>query len=128
MCNDGDVRLMNSSVHTSNIGIGRVEICYNNSYWVICDDRWDIFDAGVVCRQLGEQSSSEVHEPVIQTSVVLCLCSSQLQFLFVEVCMVQGQCPSFLMTLCALVTSRTSSSASTVGLGCTTVTHLKQLG
>ena len=57
-CDDGDVRLMNGSVHTSTLGIGRVEICYNNSYWAVCDDRWDLLDAGVVCRQLGKPSSS----------------------------------------------------------------------
>ena len=56
-CDDGDVRLMNGSDLTSTLGVGRVEICYNNSYWAVCDDRWDILDAGVVCRQLGKLSS-----------------------------------------------------------------------
>ena len=61
-CTNGGVRLMNGSDHTSTLGVGRVEICYNNSYWSVCDDRWDILDAGVVCRQLDEHNASEVDE------------------------------------------------------------------
>ena len=56
MCSDGDVRLMNESVPSTSSGKGRVEVCYNNSYWPVCDDRWDRLDAGVVCRQLGYDS------------------------------------------------------------------------
>ena len=50
-CTNGDIRLMNGT--EPSVREGRVEICYNNVYGTICDDRWDTVDARVVCRQLG---------------------------------------------------------------------------
>lgn len=55
MCENGDVRLMNGS--QSSVGSGRVEVCINNSYGSVCDDRWDERDARVVCMQLDMETS-----------------------------------------------------------------------
>lgn len=55
VCNDGDLRLVNGTTPME----GRVELCFNNSYGTICDDRWDVLDAIVTCRQLGFSSQGE---------------------------------------------------------------------
>ncbi len=49
MCVDGEVRLIGGRFPSE----GRVEICIDQHYGTICDDRWDTADARVVCRQLG---------------------------------------------------------------------------
>lgn len=49
VCIDGQLLLVGGS----NEAEGRVEICRGNSYGSVCDDRWDLTDATVVCRQLG---------------------------------------------------------------------------
>ena len=57
-CTVGDVRLVGGRHPLE----GRLEVCANNVFsgvitWgPVCNDRWDILDAQVVCRQLGVQS------------------------------------------------------------------------
>ena len=65
MCANGDLRLMNGTVPS--MREGRVEICYNNAFGTVCDDHWDIVDAGVVCRQLGFNRSEG--DPLKESSV-----------------------------------------------------------
>ena len=47
-CTQGAIRLQGGTATE-----GRVEICNNNVWGTVCDNRWDNMDAQVVCRQLG---------------------------------------------------------------------------
>jgi hypothetical protein len=47
---------MNASIRLaggSSPNSGRVEICMNNTWGLICPDDWDNNDAAVICHQLG---------------------------------------------------------------------------
>lgn len=51
--NDGDIRLTGG-----NRTAGEVEVCYEDTWQLVCHENWDERDAAVVCRQLGYSSES----------------------------------------------------------------------
>lgn len=48
-CINGDLRLMDGKTKTE----GRVELCLEGQWGLVCDTQWSQSDANVVCRQLG---------------------------------------------------------------------------
>lgn len=54
-CIEGDVRLIGFSYPTE----GRVEVCRDGLWGVVCGNGWSNADASTVCRQLGYSSSGE---------------------------------------------------------------------
>ena len=53
VCTDGNVNLTGSSVQYA----GRVEICDNNQWSIMCGSDWTLKNALVVCKQLGYQDT-----------------------------------------------------------------------
>ena len=56
-CPEGDVRLLEGNTKLE----GRVEICKENSWGLVCQNSWSTSDARVVCRQLGFSTIGMCH-------------------------------------------------------------------
>ena len=53
-CTTGDIRLTDGTTEYE----GRVEVCINGVWGVICDYGWDTREAYAVCHQLGYQGNN----------------------------------------------------------------------
>ena len=51
------IRLYNTVTDVE--GEGAVQMCYNGTWYVVCDYNWGCAEANVVCRELGYNGASE---------------------------------------------------------------------
>ena len=90
---EGDLRLMEGT----RCGEGRVEVYHNDQWGTVCDDRFDLNEARVICRQLGYRGARAVRHrahfgrgtgkvqfPVVNFQLKFCysyfLCNSKVIF------------------------------------------------
>lgn len=76
---------MNGSMPTIGRREGRVEICYENEYYTICDDLWSVQDAQVICRQLNVDGNSKTHTALMNDGGIENLSHYVFQTIFLSV-------------------------------------------
>ena len=81
-CVDGSVRLIGGETALE----GRVELCYNHIWGLICPSSWDTRDATVVCRQLG-----------YKTTGLFVTCVAQSYHFLVFILLYSNRCPVFIL-------------------------------
>ena len=52
-CSDGDVQLLQPSNGPSSAFGGVVQICVNDTKYLVCDNGWDYRDSSVFCQYIG---------------------------------------------------------------------------
>ena len=57
-CTDNDIDLVRGMDQSE----GSVQICHDNQWRSVCDDKWNDNCAGVVCRQLGHATGTATHQ------------------------------------------------------------------
>ena len=65
-CIEGEIRLVNGNTKLE----GTVEVCRNDLWGLVSDERWDTEDATVVCKQLGLPSGGEHQLSILGASNV----------------------------------------------------------
>ena len=61
-CVNGDIRSGGNTVAPNSM-TGRIAVCVEAEWRVVCDDGWDMDDATVACRQLGYAEGETTRAP-----------------------------------------------------------------